>query len=126
MILCTMNLKYWCLANRPSLYQRRYSAQFAIDSHVLSLLMWLSPFSYGKRQGNARVEKCFVVNSDKGPFVWFGQETVTYFLLAVTGSWFSPTAVLLLVLTCSHILIAGFGRLTQDTEFPSTSPGSTC
>ena len=126
MVLCTMNLKYWCLAKRPSLYQRRCSAQSAIDSHVLSLLMWKSPFPYGKRQGNARVKKCFVVNSDKGTFVWVGQGIVTYFLPAVTGPWFSPTTCSTTFSTCSLILIVGSGRLTQDTEFPSTSPGSTC
>ena len=107
----------------------RRSAQSDIESQDLSLLIWKSPLPYGKRQGNARVKKYLVVNSDSGTSPLVGQGIigiVTYFFPAVTGPCFSPTTCSTTLSTCSLMLFAGSGRVTQDTVLPSTSPGSTC
>jgi hypothetical protein len=52
-----MNLKYGWLANLPSSYQRRCSAQSPIDVSVLGRLIKKSPVPYGKSAGNERVKK---------------------------------------------------------------------
>ena len=72
------------------------------------------------------MKKYLVVNSDSGTSPLVGQGIVTYFFPAVTGPCFSPTTCSTTFSTCSLMLIAGSGRVTQDTVLPSTSPESTC
>ena len=65
-ILWAMNLKYLCLANLPSLYHNKCSAQSDNDVQVLGRLIVKSPDAYGKRHGKAIVKQYLVENSESG------------------------------------------------------------
>ena len=65
-LLWTTNFHTLCLANYPSWYHGKYSAQSWSEGHVTGRFMWKSPFPYGNKQGNAMVQKWGVVNSDAG------------------------------------------------------------